>query len=53
MEAIRAEMLAKEDCDAIGSATRDEDIVPDSELRLVGFDNVVVEARTWISMGGC
>lgn len=48
MEAIRAEMLANEDCDAVGSARRDEDIVPNSELRLVGCE----DARTCMSIRG-
>lgn len=53
MEAIIAEMLANEDCDAVGSARRDEDIVPNSEFRLVGCEDVVVEARTFISIRAC
>lgn len=53
MEAIIAEMPANEDCDAIGSARRDGDIVPDSDFRLVVFEDVVVEASPWISLRGC
>lgn len=44
MEAITAEMLANEDCDAVGSARKERDMVPDSELRVLGFEDVVVEA---------
>lgn len=50
MEAIIAEMLANEDCDAVGSARKERDMVPDSELRLLGFEDVVVEARKSISV---
>ena len=45
MKAIEAETLATEDCDAVASARREEDMVPTSEFRLLGFEEVVVEAR--------
>lgn len=44
MEAIIAEMLANEDCEAVGSARKEGDMVPDSELRLLEIEDVVVEA---------
>lgn len=44
MKVIIVEMLANEDCDTVGSAEREGDKVPDSELSLLGFEDVVVEA---------
>ena len=45
IEAMIAETLVIEDCDAVGSGRREEDIVLDSELRLLGLKENVVEAR--------
>ena len=47
MEANAAEMLAVEDCDAVGSPRKEGDMVPDSEFRLL---EVVVEAMKSINM---
>lgn len=44
MEAITAEMLVNEDCDAVDSAKNEVDEVPDSELRLLEMEDVEVEA---------
>ena len=42
IEATIAEMLATEDCDIVGSAVENDDVVLDPELRLLGFEDVVV-----------
>ena len=42
MRDIVAEILANVDCDAVGSVRKARDLVPDSELRLLGFEDVVV-----------
>ena len=40
------EMLPNEDCDAVGNNARsEEDAVLDSKFRLLGFEEVVAEAR--------
>ncbi len=39
------EMLPNEDCDAVGSARIEEDAELDSKFRLLGFEEVVAEAR--------
>lgn len=44
MKAITAEVLANEDCDAVVSASREVDMVPDSIFRLFGYEDVVAEA---------
>ena len=44
IEAITAEMLRIDDCDAVGSAKTEGDMVPDSEYWLLGLEDVVVEA---------
>ena len=38
-------MLAVEDRDAIGSAMTEDDMVPDSECKLLGVEDVVVKAK--------
>ena len=50
MEATIAEMLATEYCDVVGRARRTADVVLDSELRMLGFDDVKVEAEKSISI---
>ena len=47
-----ADMLVTDDCDAVGSGRRERDMVIDSELRLLGFKDVVVEARKSVSTAG-
>ena len=37
-------MLANEDCDAVGSARREGEMVPDSKFRLLGYEDVVAGA---------
>lgn len=49
-EAIIAEMLAVEDCDAVGSTRREGNMVPDSIFRLLGLEDVVVGAGKSISI---
>ena len=50
VKATTEEMLANEDCDAVGSERRVGDIVPDSVVKLIGFEDVVVEAVESISI---
>ena len=53
MEAIMAEMLGNEVCDAVGSANREADTVPEFVFTLLGFEDVVVEAEKSISIREC
>ena len=53
IEAIIAEMLVIEDCDSVGNGRRVGDMVLDPEWRLLGFKDVIVEARKSVSTASC